>query len=103
MAWNDNTVNTAERVALYELVDAPRRTGALRVQVPMLLPWSRVNVDGTNYIETNCGRSANDGGGSHALPSWARLVGVNYIERSKGVRSAEVGSPDRPLHLFGWI
>src|SRR3990172_9437071 len=92
MAWNDTTIDRGRRTVLYERVDRPARTGAARIEVNVLMPYSLIEVDGITYIETNSSYSMAEGGGSHAIPSHGQLAGEELTSRALGVRSGDVPS-----------
>ena len=110
MAFNDTTLGRASRTVLYELVDRPARTGAARINVAVLLPYSLLEVDGTVYVETNSAYSMLEGGGAHTIPTYGNLGDTQWTSRSLGLRSADVSQGTTraqpsfsQIHQQGWI
>ena len=110
MAFTSATMDRGRRTVYQELVDRPARDGAARLTVPVLLPYSKIEVDGQEYVETNSTNAISEGGGFHAVPSHGILDGIEYRDRSNGIDSVDVSSGttrSRPessvIHKFGWI
>ena len=122
MAVNTHTLDNARRIAFYELIDFPNlRVGAGGIlgqdhpPVAALLPYSRLVIDGIEYIETNgcatTGIPSEGGLNGWALPVHGLAIGAEYVSRSLGVRSQDVPTgvglrtapADIVLHRQGWI
>lgn len=96
-----HTLDNAERTLFYEMVEVVGIRGAKPV-VPVLWPFSRLVIDGAEYIEMNAlsggGSSLREDGGSHAVPSYGKVVKIEYADRRQGFD----GGGDT-IHRAGWV
>lgn len=101
MAFGDSMIG-AERVVYAELVERRLRDGS-KVRVPVLLPWSTITVDGTEYVEANSTGIISENGAGVSVPLYGSVARLEYGQKRAGIRSAGESPADMAIHSFGWI